>query len=735
MSDRLDARELAGIRWGLGQLLVLLSLLGCFSVELGSRPLLLGIFATVGLVTLLPRLIRLIPPPLWRLAPLLLLLVIVGDFFLSGGDILAPLFRMVLLLVLYRSIQARTPREDLQVLLLALFLVLLTGVLSLEITFGLQIIAFTPVAMGLLFVANLSSRRSNAGEEKEVPPILYDEGWTRLFRRIRIRMDVRTMIAGAVLFLTTSALSLLLFILLPRFDIGASIPFPRLQSSQSLVGFSDSIRYGDVVSIINDNAIAMRVDVEMESPPAQPYWRMVVLDAYHDGGFMVSSEVAGRRRTLQNHRFSFEMPHPGGSPPDSVWTLYLQGGISSYLPAGDTFASMRFKNRIDLQVHALTRVFRTNETNASTLSLRYEGLQFGGILPAVAEDLALRGMSPVPVDTSRPAYLRNLSYPQTLLAVPEDQANRRILDRVLEALETTDNPSPREFSARLVAFLQQGRGYSLETVIPPGQGDRVLRWVESGQAGHCELYAGAFVLIARYAGLPTRLVTGYAGGDWNGFENYFMVRNRDAHAWCEVFDPAQGWIRVDPTPGFAGDYGSVEAALAQGRLRLDRTWTAYLDSLRILWFRRVIQFDNEDQAFVAESVRGWGLSNLDWFKDRIQAVRESFSRDWDDLVEHGQWGRLLSALAKPAAFLALVIVLFYSLQKFIKRGSFEGLMRKKAGLILQKHASAVGEESAIGQELMLIRYGPEESWPADTPGALKQLRRLLAGGLRKDSRS
>ena len=39
--------------------------------------------------------------------------------------------------------------------------------------------------------------------------------------------------------------------------------------------------YGDVVEILEDDAIAMRVDVSADSPPARPYWRMVVLDAYH----------------------------------------------------------------------------------------------------------------------------------------------------------------------------------------------------------------------------------------------------------------------------------------------------------------------------------------------------------------------------------------------------------------------------------------------------------------------
>jgi hypothetical protein len=280
-----------------------------------------------------------------------------------------------------------------------------------------------------------------------------------------------------------------------------------------------------------------------------------------------------------------------------------------------------------------------------------------------------------------------------------------------------------EFSNRVVAYLQSNRGYSLDTSIPSGSAESVLRWVESGLDGHCELYAGAFVLISRYAGIPARLVTGYAGGDWNGYENYFMVRHRNAHAWVEVFDPLKGWIRVDPTPGYLVDPGSVDNALAAGGLRLDDTWRAYLDSLKVLWFRRVIQFDSTDQLEMADSVKGIGLVSFDWLKEKAKAFRSSLDRDWQQGIRSGKWSGLVRDLSMPAGVILIVIVLIFLIRNIRKRDHYEAFMRKKAGRLLKTLSGILTPSTSGYQSLLVIRYGPVDAWPDDTDSFLKQLGR------------
>jgi len=107
--------------------------------------------------------------------------------------------------------------------------------------------------------------------------------------------------------------------------------------------------------------------------------------------------------------------------------------------------------------------------------------------------------------------------------------------------------------------------------------------------GFCEHIASAFVVLMRNLGIPSRIVTGYQGGELNSIDNYWIIRQRDAHAWAEVWQEGAGWVRVDPTasvapgrigqlqrlvpqPGlFAGAFGAMSPTLVQN---LRAAWEA-----------------------------------------------------------------------------------------------------------------------------------------------------------------
>lgn len=716
---RLDYRELGAIRWLLGQLLVLIGLVGAYSLDLGSDNRITASIVIVLMTCLVPKLVERIPQWFWKVAPVFLLFAIASDFFLSAGDILEPLFRTVLILILYRALQIRSPREDLQVLLLTLFLLILSGVLSQEITFGLQLFLFAPIAMGLLFAVNLSHREKGMTEVDDERGIFFDIGWAHVLKRSQERLDGHTLLAGFALFLLTSAMTLVFFILLPRFDIGAALPFPRLMTKQSLTGFSDNVRYGDVISILNDDTIAMRVDVSGSNVPAWPYWRMVVLDAYYDGGFRVSPRVARDYRSIQNFRFDFDSAGLRLRGEPTLWTVYLEGGVSSYIPNGDFARTILFKNSINLNVHELTNVLKARETNASTLSIRFEGLDFGGVVPIGVEDPLLPGRFPILADTTTPQYLSEVRYPDTLLVVPDGRANQRILERALRDIGHFPGMPVEQFIPRAVNYLRQGRGYSLEGRVPEGDADTLLRWLDSVSPGHCELYAGAFVLISRYAGYPCRMVTGFAGGDWNGYENYYMVRNRNAHAWCEIFNPQIGWLRVDPTPGNDNDATTVDDAIAGGFLMPDKTWKAYMDSLRVIWFRRVIQFDGADQAEMADSVRNAGLLGFEWLKERMAGLKSRLKTDIEAVKVEGSYGRLVLDISIPVVTIILLVWLLRLYRRRHVRLNFEAIIRRKASQLLSDLPDELLSKEGLRALIQQFRYGPVDSWPDEPAKYMK----------------
>mgnify|MGYP000393815207 CR=1 FL=1 len=62
--------------------------------------------------------------------------------------------------------------------------------------------------------------------------------------------------------------------------------------------------------------------------------------------------------------------------------------------------------------------------------------------------------------------------------------------------------------------------------------------------GFCEHIASSFVILMRALGIPARVVTGYQGGELNAVDNYWVVRQSDAHAWAEYWQAGSGWVRA-----------------------------------------------------------------------------------------------------------------------------------------------------------------------------------------------
>jgi hypothetical protein len=101
------------------------------------------------------------------------------------------------------------------------------------------------------------------------------------------------------------------------------------------------------------------------------------------------------------------------------------------------------------------------------------------------------------------------------------------------------------------------------------------------------------VVLLRTIGIPARLVTGFLAGEWNDFGHYYTVRQRDAHAWVEVYFPLSGWITFDPTPTVVGVPSNPLVTYAE----------KLIDSVRLQWDRYVIRYSLRDQVAVLQGVK------------------------------------------------------------------------------------------------------------------------------------
>jgi transglutaminase-like putative cysteine protease len=103
----------------------------------------------------------------------------------------------------------------------------------------------------------------------------------------------------------------------------------------------------------------------------------------------------------------------------------------------------------------------------------------------------------------------------------------------------------------LLHFRLGGFAYTLRPPLLEGD-NSIDAFMFATRQGFCEHYASAFAFMARAAGIPARVVTGYQGGQFNPLGRFWQVRSSDAHAWVEVWLAERGeWLRVDPTAAVA----------------------------------------------------------------------------------------------------------------------------------------------------------------------------------------
>lgn len=119
-------------------------------------------------------------------------------------------------------------------------------------------------------------------------------------------------------------------------------------------------------------------------------------------------------------------------------------------------------------------------------------------------------------------------------------------DEALADLDPELADDPEMVAWALDTWLAENVEYSLDAPLPSSGEDRTEHFLEVRQ-GWCDSIATAFVLMARAAGLPARFVTGYALSSLG--EEDHIVRERNFHAWAEVWIPDLGWMSVDPTQG------------------------------------------------------------------------------------------------------------------------------------------------------------------------------------------
>lgn len=379
---------------------------------------------------------------------------------------------------------------------------------------------------------------------------------------------------------------IVLFVLFPRIAPLWGMPGDAMGGR---TGLSNSMRVGSIASLAVDGSVAMRIRFEGKAPAQRDlYFRGPVLTTF-DG-----REWKPLKSGFPAHMQLSDRLAVSGEP--IRYEVTLQGNNQTWLPLLDAtpkapaLTGFAVHMRPDLQWTTDQPVIDLVRFKAESYPTFHHG--------PVKEELGLQDMVDLPAGYNP----RTLQLAQDIRRDPRyaraDAAT--LVNVVMEKLRT------------------EGYSYTLDPgVFGTHTADEF--WFDRKQ-GFCEHIASSFVLLMRALDIPARVVTGYQGGEPNGVDGLWTVRQSDAHAWAEVWMAGRGWVRVDPTSAVApGRTGSFQRLLPVPGLvaqALNTLSPGFEINLRALWEATNNRWNqwvlNYSESRQLELLRNIGFDSPSW---------------------------------------------------------------------------------------------------------------------------
>ena len=216
--------------------------------------------------------------------------------------------------------------------------------------------------------------------------------------------------------------------------------------------------------------------------------------------------------------------------------IYQQVTFVEYSTRGNIMMTVGELSAADVPHYTSYHTSFTNNTYTDQFASVTRANQYGAysISPYYTED-DLRYAT-----LNYPTWIAN-KYLQVPDAVPD-----RVYDLALSL--TATQPSQYDRAIAIETYLRNFE-YTLDLPDPPLNEDIVDYFLFDLQKGYCDYYASAMVVLARAAGIPARLVTGYVANKYVPEQDAFIVTADQAHAWVEIYFPEYGWVTFEPTAG------------------------------------------------------------------------------------------------------------------------------------------------------------------------------------------
>ncbi|MDG1873348.1 MAG: DUF3488 and transglutaminase-like domain-containing protein [Mariniblastus sp.] len=572
-------------------LVLISSLLLGMSME-STRMVTIGVVgATLGfLITDCFKLFR-IEGFLANVASIVILFLAMKDFFsVDNAGKLVSVANLLVYLQTVLMFQEKTPRLNWQVLVLSLLQVVVSAIFSLNLEAGLLfLLYFVVVGVAMILqsiytdavdikrrnrVSAFQLKNHSLTESPDERDTLINRPLTRPLTFFdshqRSQSTIRPMVLHLLLWIGVSTIfTSILFYMVPRH---AKPWFGPANVQVRTTGGNKAVDLDERGVIAQSNSLVFRVSFEDAStgealPLAgqAPYFR----------GLALSSLVIedGKTNWRAPHDRVFQevfqelpySPQTNGTLVNQTITMSetadpLIYGLMPFYRAAKTPKEISFCHEIS----ALTRGKPQETIGMAPYKYTAETLidrrgQFSRAWPYISNTKTFT-QRPISHDPPQRQWLTQMDsqrYPTLATAAEKIGESCRAAKRTrLEMLREMESffLNPTEFSYTL----------DFRKVVRDEALDPIEDFFRNHRSGHCELYASALTLMLRHQDIPTRLVVGFYGAEFNNLSGNYLVRAKHAHAWVEAYlrpedcteemfstgqaGPGGAWLILDPTP-------------------------------------------------------------------------------------------------------------------------------------------------------------------------------------------
>jgi len=504
---------------------------------------------------------------------LIYIFIYLADYFFVSRGFLGATVHLVLFLIVVRLFSLQKSRDHYMLAALSFGMVLAAAVLTVGSVFLFSFAGFLLVAV-ITFVL-MEMRHSVAAEQTHaldpgvatpgtsaagvVSPAANSDGAISPSRR----MGYALMAIAPALMLMILAGSFLIFFFLPR--ISSRYLSAYTPTSDVSTGFTDRVELGRIGQIQQSSAVVMHIEIRNDLQGAYDLkWRGIALSNF-DG-------------TVWSNSFGQAPLRPAGD------------GSYRLAPATDpqgraVVASRSIQYRVLMEPIGTNVFFLAERPQSLTGNFRQVSMDAGGAVYDLDAEHPINryeAESQLAVIDSDELRLAANTAPegmdQYLKLPPLDIRIAKLAEEI-----TGQAPSNYEKAAALEQYLSSHFGYTLELPRSLAR-DPVANFLFERKHGHCEYFASSMAVMLRSLRIPSRMVTGFRGGEYNDLTGQYVVRASDAHSWVEAYFPGSGWISFDPTPA-----GSVPARTGWSRMQL------YVDAAASFWREWIINYDVSHQ--------------------------------------------------------------------------------------------------------------------------------------------